>query len=523
MRPTTSQTARASGSPGSPSSPESDDESVSASGRSVIRAASSREELAPDPRRRRRRTPRAGPRRPRRAPRRRLTGGERRGVAAERPPPARDVRSARPRRRASTSGTPAASSAVSQSATIDAARCTVSASVTALAVGQIASQPVRSSEPAARSAHRKTSSPLPRGSHGSTAATSSSSSTRASATSAAPARSATPSMRESLSCPSRWPVRPGARSTRSRASSSPRSGGDYDRVAAVLSFGQDPRWRRALVARNARSRASAHVLDVATGTAAVAIALARRYGCRVTGLDQSRRDARDRAPSASHARVSAGGSSSSRVARRTLPFDGRDLRRRHRDLRPALRRRRAGGRPRARARRAARLAGRLPRLRRAARCRRRASPGRRTRARACRSPDARSGTAGSRSAASSTARSARSATRYPPDAAGGGLRGRRPRRRTGSPDEPRRWHRDHEPARAALMDADRPLERPAFYALAPGGWRDYVTLLHPPYTAWHLSYVAIGAALSGSRGRRPARRDAGRLRTRSRRRRALPR
>jgi hypothetical protein len=38
--------------------------------------------------------------------------------------------------------------------------------------------------------------------------------------------------------------------------------------------------------------------------------------------------------------------------------------------------------------------------------------------------------------------------------------------------------------------------RPAFYALAPGSWRDYVTLLHPPYTLWHLSYVAIGAALA---------------------------
>ena len=38
--------------------------------------------------------------------------------------------------------------------------------------------------------------------------------------------------------------------------------------------------------------------------------------------------------------------------------------------------------------------------------------------------------------------------------------------------------------------------RPAFYALAPGGWRDFVTLLHPPYTLWHLSYVAIGAALA---------------------------
>ncbi len=37
--------------------------------------------------------------------------------------------------------------------------------------------------------------------------------------------------------------------------------------------------------------------------------------------------------------------------------------------------------------------------------------------------------------------------------------------------------------------------RPAFYALRSGGWRDYVTLLHPPYTLWHLSYVAIGGAL----------------------------
>lgn len=37
---------------------------------------------------------------------------------------------------------------------------------------------------------------------------------------------------------------------------------------------------------------------------------------------------------------------------------------------------------------------------------------------------------------------------------------------------------------------------PAFYALRPGAWRDYVTLLHPPYTVWHLSYVVMGAALA---------------------------
>jgi hypothetical protein len=39
-------------------------------------------------------------------------------------------------------------------------------------------------------------------------------------------------------------------------------------------------------------------------------------------------------------------------------------------------------------------------------------------------------------------------------------------------------------------------QRPAFYVLPSGGWRDYWSLLHPPYTVWHLSYVAIGAALA---------------------------
>jgi hypothetical protein len=38
--------------------------------------------------------------------------------------------------------------------------------------------------------------------------------------------------------------------------------------------------------------------------------------------------------------------------------------------------------------------------------------------------------------------------------------------------------------------------RPAYYAASSGGWRDWWTLLHPPYTAWHLSYVVVGAALA---------------------------
>jgi hypothetical protein len=39
-------------------------------------------------------------------------------------------------------------------------------------------------------------------------------------------------------------------------------------------------------------------------------------------------------------------------------------------------------------------------------------------------------------------------------------------------------------------------ERPAWYALGGGGWRDYVTLLHLPYTTWHLAYVVVGGCLA---------------------------
>jgi demethylmenaquinone methyltransferase/2-methoxy-6-polyprenyl-1,4-benzoquinol methylase len=60
----------------------------------------------------------------------------------------------------------------------------------------------------------------------------------------------------------------------------------YDRVAAVLSFGQDPRWRHAMV-EAVEAGAVERVLDVATGTGLVSEALVRRYGCTVVGLDQS--------------------------------------------------------------------------------------------------------------------------------------------------------------------------------------------------------------------------------------------
>lgn len=60
--------------------------------------------------------------------------------------------------------------------------------------------------------------------------------------------------------------------------------GRYDRLAEVLSFGQNRRWRRTLVAAVAEGRPTS-VLDVATGTAGVALALRARTGATVIGVD----------------------------------------------------------------------------------------------------------------------------------------------------------------------------------------------------------------------------------------------
>jgi demethylmenaquinone methyltransferase/2-methoxy-6-polyprenyl-1,4-benzoquinol methylase len=63
-------------------------------------------------------------------------------------------------------------------------------------------------------------------------------------------------------------------------------GPSYDRWGAVLSFGQDPRWRRFLVSR-IDARPTDTVLDVATGTAAVALELVRQKDCFVIGVDRT--------------------------------------------------------------------------------------------------------------------------------------------------------------------------------------------------------------------------------------------
>ena len=88
-----------------------------------------------------------------------------------------------------------------------------------------------------------------------------------------------------------------------------------------------------------------------------------------------------------------------------------------------------------------------------------------------------------------------------------GIAGRR--RATAEP----RWRRGH----VGPTGMSVPSARPAWYALETGGWRDYVTLLHLPYTAWHLSYVVdrrlprtgrrLGTARRRGRGVRSGRRD----------------
>ena len=63
-------------------------------------------------------------------------------------------------------------------------------------------------------------------------------------------------------------------------------GPSYDRYARLLSFGQDPGWRRFLVSR-VPVGAEDTVLDLATGTGAVALELVRQTGCSVVAVDQS--------------------------------------------------------------------------------------------------------------------------------------------------------------------------------------------------------------------------------------------
>src|SRR5256712_6235127 len=269
-------------------------------------------------------------------------------------------------------------------------------------------------------------------------------------------------------------------------------GTTYDRAGALLSFGQDPRWRRALVA-TLGARPSDVVLDVATGTGLVAREIEGRYGCRVVGLDQSAdmlaaaasrnghlpRLVRGRAERLPFADASFDHVTFTYLLR-YVDDPAATLRELARVLRP-------GGRlaalefgiPRgpfhplwlAYTRLRPPLLGRLfssPRRPRGAFLG--GSIERFYRAHPQRTIDAYWRDAGIADLAVTSM------------SLGGGVvmsgtkvGGRRP------------------PAPGVV-----PSIGAAFYALRPGGWRDYWTLLHPPYTAWHLSYVLLGGALATS-------------------------
>ena len=251
----------------------------------------------------------------------------------------------------------------------------------------------------------------------------------------------------------------------------------YDRMGALLSFGQDPRWRRALVVRSTRSPAR----GCSTWRPAPASWPRRSRaarGARSSALDQSEAmlaAARARLVADPRARRARRRSSEGEAER--LPFEDAEFDAltftyllRYVDDRAATMRELArvvkpGGRDRdGRVRGPAAAAG-------CARC------GACTRASGCRCSAGSCPRRGSRSAAF-WGRASSSCYADEPDLRGLWDAGRDRATCAMRADELRRRRRD---VRRARWPAEPPeLERPAFYALASGGWRDLVTLLHPP-------------------------------------------
>jgi demethylmenaquinone methyltransferase/2-methoxy-6-polyprenyl-1,4-benzoquinol methylase len=270
----------------------------------------------------------------------------------------------------------------------------------------------------------------------------------------------------------------------------------YDRVATILSLGQDPRWRRALVDA-IDARPSDRVLDVATGTGLVAQALHDRYGCAVVGLDQS-------ADMLRVARTRDGVFEEVIEARAEhLPFPDATFDHltftyllRYVDdpaatMRELVRVVKPGGRVAMvefgvpagiwrplwwlYTRVGLPVAGRVVSSKWFA-------------VGAFLGPSIERFYAWHPLAV---------VERYWREAGLDEVRTQRMSLGGGVVMSATKVEPPPAPAPPLLAQAPQPTSlAPAFYAARGGGWRDYWTLLHPPYTAWHLSYVLLGAALS---------------------------
>jgi len=283
-------------------------------------------------------------------------------------------------------------------------------------------------------------------------------------------------------------------------------GASYDRVATILSLGQDPRWRRAAVDA-IDARPTDRVLDVATGTGMVARALHNRYGCAVVGLDQS-------ADMLSVARTQDGVYESIVEGRaEKLPFPDAAF-----DNLTFTYLLRYVDNPAATMRELARVVkpgGRVAMVEFGL-------PGGVWRpvgwlythiglALGGRVFSAKWSAVGSFLGPSIERFYARhplsAVEQYWREAGLGEVQTRRmsvgggvvmSATKVASPPAPTRLEAPSSfptPASGSPTPASLP---PAFYAARGGGWHDYWTLLHPPYTVWHLSYVLLGAAVAPS-------------------------
>ena len=282
-------------------------------------------------------------------------------------------------------------------------------------------------------------------------------------------------------------------------------GATYEKAGALLSFGQDARWRARLV-QSVQAEPDDRVLDVATGTGLVARALRERYGCEVVGLDRS-------ADMLSRAAARDGHIPLVRARAESLPFADESFDHvtftylmRYVDDPAATMRELA---------RVVRPGGRIvaldfgvppsPILR--AIWRTYTSLGLPLIGRAISTQWASVG-AFLRGSIERFDRE-HPASEIERDWSGAGLKDIRVDRmsfgaglvtsavKAGATEGPRAMgRRPWEPGPGGPRREQRVSVAPAFYALEAGGWRDYWTLLHPPYTLWHLSYVLLGAALA---------------------------